>query len=273
MQRRGRARRARCSLDDPQFLLKTLWDYWNPVFGRVLGRSERSMVSLLRDVRDRWAHNEAFTSDDAYRALDAIQMLLQSVAATSQADEVGKSKDELLRLRYEDAARKAARGPTAVGAESGGLTPWREVVTPHADVRSGTFAQAEFAADLAQVHRGEGADEYRDPVEFFRRTFVTEGLRQLLFPGRPAPRQPRWRPGRRPADHLRRRQDPLPARALPPLLRRPTRPLAPRRSGAGESRGRHVAAQRATGRSRRRQAPPRPAFRQGGRHHRPHPLG
>jgi predicted AAA+ superfamily ATPase len=175
----GPARRV--SLDDPQFLLKTLWDYWNPVFSKVLGRNERSMVSLLRDVRDRWAHNEAFTGDDAYRALDGIQMLLQSVAASSQADEVGRSKDELLRLRYEDAARKAARGPAAVGAETGGLTPWREVVTPHADVRSGTFAQAEFAADLAQVHRGEGADEYRDPVEFFRRTFVTEGLRQLLF--------------------------------------------------------------------------------------------
>ena len=168
------------SLGDPQFLLKTLWDYWTPVFGRVLGRSERSMVSLLRDVRDRWAHNEAFTSDDAYRALDAIQMLLQSIAATSQAGEVGKSKEELLRLRYEEAARKAGRSATAVGAESGGLTPWREVVTPHADVRSGTFAQAEFAADLDQVHRGEGTDEYRDPVEFFRRTFVTEGLRQLL---------------------------------------------------------------------------------------------
>ncbi|MGH9154987.1 MAG: hypothetical protein ACRD1K_03870 [Acidimicrobiales bacterium] len=27
---------------------------------------------------------------------------------------------------------------------------------------------------------GEGADEYSDPVEFFRRTFLTEGLRQLL---------------------------------------------------------------------------------------------
>lgn len=168
------------SLDDPHFLLKTLWDYWNPVFGRVLGRNERSVVSLLRDVRDRWAHNEAFTGDDAYRALDGIQMLLQSVAASSQAEEVSRSKEELLRARYEEAARKAARSPAAVGAETGGLTPWREVVTPHADVRSGTFAQAEFAADLAQVYRGEGTDEYRDPVEFFRRTFVTEGLRQLL---------------------------------------------------------------------------------------------
>ena len=28
--------------------------------------------------------------------------------------------------------------------------------------------------------RGEGGDEYRDPTEFFRRTFLTEGLKHLL---------------------------------------------------------------------------------------------
>ena len=170
----------RVAVTDPQFLLKILWDYWNPVFSKVLGRNERSMVSLLRDVRDRWAHNDAFTGDDAYRALDGVQMLLQSVTASREAEEVMRAKEELLRLRYEEAARRAARAPAAVGAASGGLLPWRDVVTPHGDVASGNFAQAEFAADLAQVHRGEGADEYRDPAEFFRRTFITEGLRQLL---------------------------------------------------------------------------------------------
>ncbi len=33
---------------------------------------------------------------------------------------------------------------------------------------------------LWQVHLGQGSDEYRDPVEFFRRTFLTESLGQLL---------------------------------------------------------------------------------------------
>ena len=63
---------------------------------------------------------------------------------------------------------------------TGSLKPWREVVTPHPDVASGRYQQAEFAADLWQVHLGEGTDEYRDPVEFFRRTFLTEGLQRLL---------------------------------------------------------------------------------------------
>ncbi len=59
-----------------------------------------------------------------------------------------------------------------------GLKPWREVITPHADVASGRYQQAEFAADLWQVHLGEGTAEYRDPAEFFRRTYLTDSLKR-----------------------------------------------------------------------------------------------
>jgi predicted AAA+ superfamily ATPase len=47
-------------------------------------------------------------------------------------------------------------------------------------VASGRYQQAEFAADLWQVHLGEGTDEYRNPEEFFRRTFLTESLKGML---------------------------------------------------------------------------------------------
>jgi predicted AAA+ superfamily ATPase len=54
------------------------------------------------------------------------------------------------------------------------------VVTPHADVASGRYQQAEFAADLWQVHIGQGTAEYKNPKEFFRRTYLTESLKRLL---------------------------------------------------------------------------------------------
>ncbi len=41
-------------------------------------------------------------------------------------------------------------------------------MTPHPDVASGGYQQAEFAADLGQVHRGEGSSEYRDPRGVFQ---------------------------------------------------------------------------------------------------------
>jgi hypothetical protein len=61
------------------------------------------------------------------------------------------------------------------------LKPWREVAVPHEDVLRGTFQQAEFAADLSKVHTNpEESKEYGDPVFFFKRTFITEGMRLLL---------------------------------------------------------------------------------------------
>jgi predicted AAA+ superfamily ATPase len=167
---------------DAAVLLRMLWDQWNVVFSRTLGFSERSLVSELREVRNRWAHQNPFSTDDAYRALDSAARLLTAISAP-QADEIEKMKLELLRLRFDEQVRSEKRKSAGTAIESqttGGLKPWREVVTPHQDVASGRYQQAEFAADLWQVHLGEGTDEYRDPVEFFRRTYLTESLKAML---------------------------------------------------------------------------------------------
>ena len=92
-------------------------------------------------------------------------------------------KMELLRVRFDEQARAQRRRTNNANAESrapAGLTPWREVVVPHRDVASGDYQQAEFAADLWQVHLGDGSPEYLDPSEFFRRTYLTYSLKQML---------------------------------------------------------------------------------------------
>ena len=61
------------------------------------------------------------------------------------------------------------------------LKPWREVVVPHEDVLKGTFQQSEFAADISSVHEGKAPAGYLDPVLFFDRTFITEGMRLLML--------------------------------------------------------------------------------------------
>ncbi len=171
------------NLDDPQVLLAVLWDQWNAVFRNVLGPAERSIVSELRDVRNKWAHNEQFSSNDAIRALDSVERMLNAVSAAEAAGEVGQMRMDVMRSMFDEQRRsemrKKAFQPTE-GKPQGGLKPWREVVTPHPDVASGRYQQAEFAADLWQVYQGEGTDEYKQPTEFFRRTFITEGLRRLL---------------------------------------------------------------------------------------------
>src|SRR5215211_2909669 len=166
---------------DNYALLGVIWDQWHDVFKYTLGQPQRTLVSELRDVRNEWAHDKPFSTDTTYRALDSMKLLLQAVSASDQAREVEKHAQEVLRTKFTEQARTQGRRVEAVeGQPLSGLPPWREVITPHEDVYSGRYEQAEFAADLAQVYRGEGASEYRDPREFFRRTFLTEGLRRLL---------------------------------------------------------------------------------------------
>ena len=163
-------------------LLRLMWEAWNEAFRPILGFSERSLVSELRTFRNRWAHQKRFTSDDADRALDSAERLLAAVSAP-EADEVRRMKTELRRLVFEEQARNARRraAPARIeAAGSGALKPWREVATPHPDVAGGRYRRAEFAADLWQVRLGQGEAEYRDPREFFRRTFLTSSLKGLL---------------------------------------------------------------------------------------------
>ena len=170
---------------DAAAMLKLMWETWNDVFRKTLGHPERSLVSEIRDWRNKWAHQEPIPSDDADRALDSMERLLTAVSA-EQSNDVRRLKLELRRIVSDEAARSERRKGANIAIESqvaASLKPWREVITPHGDVASGQYQQAEFAADLWQVYLGEGSNEYRNPVEFYRRTFLTNSLSNLLVGG------------------------------------------------------------------------------------------
>ena len=169
--------------EDPAAQLKLLDRQWNEVFRKILSKADRSIVNELIATRNNWAHGSSTVStEDAYRALDSVARLLSSIGAAEQSEAIAKQLYELMRQRYEEQARRETRKATAAieGSPQQGLKPWREIVTPHPDIASGRYQQAEFAADLWQVYLDEGSDEYRLPTEFFRRTYLTEGLKQLL---------------------------------------------------------------------------------------------
>ncbi|WP_276315051.1 DUF499 domain-containing protein [Microbacterium profundi] len=150
-------------------------------FKDVLSRAQQGYGSELRETRNLWAHNEPFGSDDAARALDTIERLLHAVGSVDSAEDVRKLRVDLQRTVFEDQTRKQVKR-TQVSLDPGsGLRPWREVIRPHDDVARGEFTASEFAADLHLVHTGQATSpEYGDPVEFFTRTYLTEGLRDLL---------------------------------------------------------------------------------------------
>lgn len=168
---------------DASALLAIMWNQWNAVFRETLGPSERSLVNEIRGIRNDWAHQKSFSSDDTYRALDSMSRLLTAVSAGEQAVELDKQKMEIMRLKISEQTRHDARtraSQVTEGKPASGLQPWREIIEPHDDVASGNYQQAEFAADLFQVWKGIATPEYGNPIEFFRRTYLTEGLRDLL---------------------------------------------------------------------------------------------
>ena len=60
------------------------------------------------------------------------------------------------------------------------MKPWWKVAVPHEDIRKGRMDPSVFAIDLGDVAAGNAPREYCDPVRFFTRTYMTNGLRELL---------------------------------------------------------------------------------------------
>ena len=176
---------------DVSICLNLMISHWPNLFKYRLPNSARSWISEIRDVRNAWAHFSGtdFTDKETSRALDTMALLLGEIDLETQEKIQGLYRTVAYGSAQGSRASTSARVDAGAGKKSlgvmtttpiAGLSCWRNVIEPHPDVAQGRYKNAEFAADLAQVARGEGAYEYRDPVEFFSRTYVTEGLKGLL---------------------------------------------------------------------------------------------
>ena len=173
---------------DPQVQLRMLTEDvpdhvkpgWRPFEGQ-LGPTQQAFASELRDARNDWAHMKSFSDDDAYRILDTAERFLAGIGSSEAAEEVRRLRLELRRAASDKDDRRVLKSALVV-PESEGLKPWREVLQPHDDVATGNFQAAEFAADLYKVSvtSEDASSDYADPVEFFSRTYLTEGLRDLI---------------------------------------------------------------------------------------------
>lgn len=171
------------STDDVAFLFKCIKATWREVFGHGFSNSTRSLVFELADVRNTWAHQGSFSTDDTVRALDSMERVLEAFGNVEERGKLKTLRRDLMRQMFDEESRSERRRTAAKpteGQPQAGLTPWRDVITPHADVASGRFDQAEFAADLFEVASGTADEEYQDPKAFFARTYLTAGLTDML---------------------------------------------------------------------------------------------
>lgn len=159
---------------------------WYPL-NDYLRRSDDALASELRDTRNSWAHNSAFSADDTYRALDSMERLSKAMGDKEAAEEFAKRKNSVRVLQVKQSTEQARDLLVSVSGEN--LPAWRDLILPHPDVANGTFNPSGFAADLHTVanptqvavsDKVSASSEYTDPQQFFERTYITEGLRDLL---------------------------------------------------------------------------------------------
>ena len=181
---------------------------WDSVFSSFFGHytSTQNLLRSINDARIQMAHPGPGDVDrnDVHVALTQMANALGRINAGDERAAIEEIRDSLIPSAVAESGGggQAAGGPVVsatvevVDAEDvakvveekkvrrvtvTGLRAWREVISPHPDILSGELSQAEFAADLQQVADGTArAKEYSDPVEFFRRTYLTPGIRTLL---------------------------------------------------------------------------------------------
>jgi hypothetical protein len=93
---------------DTHSLLTVMWDQWNGVFRHKLGHLERSLVSELREYRNRWAHQQQFSFEDTYRILDSVERLLKAAGA-AEAETVRKERQALIHEEVSDELNRATK--------------------------------------------------------------------------------------------------------------------------------------------------------------------
>lgn len=77
----GAARARRPARSDTAALLAAMVENWDVAFASRLPNVVRSYVFELRDVRNRWAHEEPFTDDEARRAEDTATLIARAIGA------------------------------------------------------------------------------------------------------------------------------------------------------------------------------------------------
>jgi predicted AAA+ superfamily ATPase len=60
------------------------------------------------------------------------------------------------------------------------MKPFHTIAVPHRDILSGKLTMEVFAADLWETYQGRAPAEYKDADTFFKKTYLTQGLKNLL---------------------------------------------------------------------------------------------
>ncbi len=172
--------------------------HWREAFSEALGadRTIQNELWLISSARNQVSHPGTQDLDAGYAGTNIYH--IANVLGRINAPEQKKAVEDIYATvmkhstSQDDSATKdsaGSDGSTGTNQQQkpeqprplSNLKPWREVIRPNQDVAQGSYQQAEFAADLQQVHDGRAdATQYGNPVDFYDHTYITPGIRTLL---------------------------------------------------------------------------------------------
>ena len=148
----------------------------------------RSCLQELQDTRNDWAHFDEDGLDE-----DVAERAFSNMVQVAKLLEMVDLEDELKRIKGGTQAiveptpqveRVQAQSPKQDNNEAvdytGVLPAWYNSIMPQYDIRNGQLDESIFAANIEEVATGTAPVVYQDLVSFFDRTYVTDGMRELI---------------------------------------------------------------------------------------------
>ena len=162
---------------------------WSELFQHQFAKANtiRNILRTVRDIRNDLSHDTSGQDVPAEMAEANLYYISEALTRINRPEQA----QEVLDIRSQ------IRGPAPVEPSQMELSPsvsdqesehrnghppksWRDVIRPKEDVAEGSFLEADFAADIQEVILGTAPAMYGDPLEFFRCTYITDGMRDLL---------------------------------------------------------------------------------------------
>lgn len=147
----------------------------------------RSCLQELQDTRNNWAHFDTGGLDE-----DEAERSFSNMIQVAKLLEMTELEDELKRINgnapsVPTSAPQVESRPSQRPQDnadnvdySGVLPAWYNSILPQYDIRNGQLDESIFAANIEEVATGTAPVVYQDIVSFFDRTYVTDGMRELI---------------------------------------------------------------------------------------------
>lgn len=186
-QRKGTAPELRLDYNNLTFLPNKFRDELAQDMGGDKSKtySLETCLSEIKMVRNKCQHFSPISEDEVERTFSNMKQVANLL-------EMPELRQEVERLRSKQTFTPAAVAPsipvTTVTSspanihildDGSPLRPWFQNCIPHYDIRSGKLDESIFAANLNDVVMGMAPEVYCDPVFFFKKTYVTAGLRDI----------------------------------------------------------------------------------------------